>query len=768
MAIRRRSQFRNRINKIRGMPVQEKNMLLRIAELVDGTLNNRTPGNPNPAKGHITRKRKLPIPRNLNTEIGVRGAVLKWDKVQSPELLGYKVRITPRDGSGNEFTAIAYSNQYLFRGAPGSYKFEMQTIGRGENASPYSDGMDFDVPYAPMELKGDKFDVEELGIQLNQTVYTPLNYTVFAFVSLVLKSPATPSVNPSVVVELSRGFDIENRTIIQSLTLFPENESLSSLDDDAFNINRPSLATLGESYETTHSVMFTPLQILEGTEMVDQDTKFWATVTNHTGDVVGMSFTIWVASEGLSEEAGEAPGDFFAYFVPDATENQEQTLSGAQLVTVAEALYDAGAGSPNLGADLSNQSLAYLVLYMLQTNYNSDATRTGFAALREGADASILNATGTRNTSAVQTTNVRYRTMHYGMFVPRPLSSQAEWGINMSYSVAGRGIASFGTFVALPLGSDGTFVGSTLGTRYSTFDSTSFLAINSANYSQGGGENNNAQGFVSIAKDGDYLCLWTIRPYPGSLSSATMRWTPLIDDEDAFNIRTGSISTGATKDGQGYSMDYIPYSVSPDGQQFLVARVVNLEAGSHTMGLDTNLYQGDFDQTWTVMSAFLVNTEMFNFFENKTRSTAITSASTTFANVSEWRIDVTANGTSKYLLILNTNVHMTQTSGGSRFRITKNGVALTPSGADANGLSFPTMQPSETLFTGGGTDNSCLPYVLMWVDTPSAGTHIYRIQHSADIDVGGGAAVANVKDDGTDGFVGSFMVAEISFATSGF
>ena len=300
MAMARHSQFRNRINKMKGLPISEKMMLLRMGELIDGSLNNKTPTNPNPKQGR--RRDRVTVTSGNKVSVGTRGALLQWNKVDNPNLLGYRVNITSLDGNALELNAIAYSNQFLFKGEAGSYQYTSSVLMRNGTSGLRSGAVQFTVSDSPMILEGDKFDVEDLGSYISQTVLCPLNYTAFVFASVVLDSFSDANDNPSVTLRLSAGETLGSSIFIEEFTLYPETEDLCNFDT-GMGITRPSTATSRTgTFQTTQSVMFTPFQILEDSGIEDTEVKFWVTVTGHADDVVGLSCAIWVASEGLSEE----------------------------------------------------------------------------------------------------------------------------------------------------------------------------------------------------------------------------------------------------------------------------------------------------------------------------------------------------------------------------------------------------------------------------------------------------------------------------------
>jgi hypothetical protein len=284
---------------MKGLPISEKMMLLRMGELIDGSLNNKTPTNPNPKQGR--RRDRVTVTSGNKVSVGTRGALLQWNKVDNPNLLGYRVNITSLDGNALELNAIAYSNQFLFKGEAGSYQYTSSVLMRNGTSGLRSGAVQFTVSDSPMILEGDKFDVEDLGSYISQTVLCPLNYTAFVFASVVLDSFSDANDNPSVTLRLSAGETLGSSIFIEEFTLYPETEDLCNFDT-GMGITRPSTATSRTgTFQTTQSVMFTPFQILEDSGIEDTEVKFWVTVTGHADDVVGLSCAIWVASEGLSE-----------------------------------------------------------------------------------------------------------------------------------------------------------------------------------------------------------------------------------------------------------------------------------------------------------------------------------------------------------------------------------------------------------------------------------------------------------------------------------
>ena len=97
----------------------------------------------------------------------------------------------------------------------------------------------------------------------------------------------------------------------------------------------------------------------------------------------------------------------------------------------------------------------------------------------------------------------------------------------------------------------------------------------------------------------------------------------------------------------------------------------------------------------------------------------------------------------------------------------RDGTPITP-----NGSEFPTFGQTNQLTHIGGsngtgdTDNDTLPFALLWFDTPSAGSHTYRVEYRRNSGfTGANNAMWNTRDDGSSGFIGTMFAIEMKFPT---
>ena len=250
-------------------------------------------------------------------------------------------------------------------------------------------------------------------------------------------------------------------------------------------------------------------------------------------------------------------------------------------------------------------------------------------------------------------------------------------------------------------------------------------------------------------------------------SARVLRWSNELNGEEFTNVRTDTTTGGSTKSGRGYQI-HMPlnnfwhlYSWQfrvmplPTGRDLTGSYTTNI--WDHTTNTGT---QSEFDGTGFRIYRPLA----FNQFESSESRVAVLSDSDTWAD-SDFEVTVEANGTTPFWLGLSTSLH--QFEGQTRFRITRDGTPITPEGTD-----YPTWgQTNQVSFIGGtngvgDTDNETLPFTLLWVDTPSAGPTTYKVQYRRNNGfTGAHNAIWNSRDDGSDGYIGTFFAAELSFPT---
>ena len=287
---------------MRGLDRSEKEILVSIGQIVDIAVNNRTPTNPTGTiQKSNQRDPRLPSVSNLAANSGVRSVKLTWSPVDGSILDSYSIKITNMD-TGETTDGTSYTSNFTFKGESGNYKAVVKSVGRNGVASPVKTIV-FTIADSVMILEGAKNGVSTESPFVSEVVLTPADYTVFAWASFTLNSFSSPVQNSPPIVDLLYGDDLNTATLIQSITLFPESESLTNLNDLDYNlIGRPSGgATRVGNFETANSIMFAPFDVPDS--IANRSTRFWVNVTNRNteADVISLSIVLWVGSGGRGE-----------------------------------------------------------------------------------------------------------------------------------------------------------------------------------------------------------------------------------------------------------------------------------------------------------------------------------------------------------------------------------------------------------------------------------------------------------------------------------
>lgn len=302
---RRRSIMAQRMSKMRGVAPEEKTLLRQIGELIDASINNRTPANPFESEARTRNSKQLPPVGVLTPKEGVRSVKIEWQAIDSSILLYYKVRITNLDTGETETDQIAYTNNFTFKGSSGSYRAEVVSVGRNGTASVAS-RVEFSIPDSVMILEGTKLGISTAGNTISETVLTPKNYQVFVWASFTIDSFAFPTENPVPSVELRVGDSVDNSALIQVIDVFPSSETFANADDSAFSgISRPSPSPgRTATFETSQTIQFDPYEVPD--EFAGKNTKFFVVVRNREplDDVVSLAIVVWVASGGVPDVVG--------------------------------------------------------------------------------------------------------------------------------------------------------------------------------------------------------------------------------------------------------------------------------------------------------------------------------------------------------------------------------------------------------------------------------------------------------------------------------
>lgn len=473
---------------------------------------------------------------------------------------------------------------------------------------------------------------------------------------------------------------------------------------------------------------------------------------------------------------GHYGGGFGSYSVPLSSEFGALSITNEITLAVSDAvtLYNDGAGT-NLGFDLRDVNTGYFILV-----WNSGAIfATGgdvagrqAADIREGDTASSVAAGGTLLTNSNISHNAPSGPIDYlgGFWAPsRPSGLSSEFGFHFhdSTSTASRSRVHGATLLVLP-SSSSLFSGSTLGKVNSTWSTANPGSITYNNQVLGDEDQTITANFT-VGTPGTYLVLTRTRPTSGA-SACSLRWAHKIDNVDLWSVRTDTATAGATRTGRGFQVQFpsLPSAASP---YFTSAQVVTLAGGSHTFAAVGNRHEvADGGESLSNNIVFVVNTGMFRQFKYaQVTATQTAPTSSSWALHSAFTQSITIDGTAKLLLIFHTTAHENTSSGILGIRIKRDGVVITPSGVDAGSQPFPRFSGYAVLNGTNGTadsDNNTLPYSIIWVDNPGAGTFTYTIE-SADQGTTS-SALWNTNDNGAAGFKGLFAIAELAFARVGF
>lgn len=327
--IKRQSHITKRFQKMQGLDVSEKGVLVNLGELIDGIINNRTPTNPQ-LQGKTRINPKLPPPTTITNEPGVKSAKLTWPAVDSSILDHYKIVVISLDtGADEEF--VSFTNSFIFKGREsGTYKALITSVGRNGTQSMPS-VITFFVPEDVMLLEGSKNGTNTISNTVSDDFFLTAGHKIFIWGSFNIdKLIGGANVgNPEASIQLYRaeqGDPITSATLIQEIALFEATESATCLATNALGggIQRPSLSgtasgnpdyARGTTFETCHSVMFTPISVASDDPLAGRAHTFFLKVIGREtpNDIVSLSITLWSANAG---EGAEIPSDPFTPETP--------------------------------------------------------------------------------------------------------------------------------------------------------------------------------------------------------------------------------------------------------------------------------------------------------------------------------------------------------------------------------------------------------------------------------------------------------------------
>lgn len=316
MAIKTRSTITRRLAKIKGLPSDERRLLERIGTLLDAKINNRALANP-VGQGRIRVDPRLPPPRNLSAQEGIKSAKISWPAVDSSILSHYELTIT-NTSTGEEKRFVSYTNTFFFKGeVGGEYTATVASVGRNGITSPVLERLTFTVPIDIMLLEGTKNGYNTAGIQVIEDMELLKGHKIFAWGSFTIDSVIAGSGtgNPTVSLNLYRGdkdtFLPAEATLLETIPIYKASESATCLANTALGgITRPALSgsaatdtafERGTTFETSFSVMFAPFEVPDDEVGNLSNFILEATGREDANDVISLSLTLWSAAEGEAE-----------------------------------------------------------------------------------------------------------------------------------------------------------------------------------------------------------------------------------------------------------------------------------------------------------------------------------------------------------------------------------------------------------------------------------------------------------------------------------
>jgi hypothetical protein len=312
---RRRNTIVHRFARLKGLPPDEKALMMRIGALMDVALNNRQASNPfEPSRNQTDRV--LYPPTRLLAETSAKSLKLTWDAPDSDIHLRYSIEIV-NDDTGISVTKSSFTNYYTFKGDYGNYTAKVKSVGRN-GASSILETITFKLASEFMSLEGAKNGPTEVGTLVQDHIKLLKGYHIYNWASVILDKYIAGERNNEVVFRLwsmpdeNAVFSPHTATLHQTIVLYAATESGADLDGFARGgaITRAeSIDGRNGSFETSQSVMFDPIPIT--TDWENTTRTFFLEATNRTieDDEVNLSLTIWSGFAGVGDAVPSDPWD---------------------------------------------------------------------------------------------------------------------------------------------------------------------------------------------------------------------------------------------------------------------------------------------------------------------------------------------------------------------------------------------------------------------------------------------------------------------------
>ncbi len=309
---RRRNSIAHRFAKIRGLPPGEKVLMQRIANLIDGALNNRQASNPFEQSQQRTNRQIYP-PTGILIKDGIKSVKIIWDATPSNELLRYEITFDNLT-TGVRTVKSSFTSELTFKAAAGTYVARIVSVGRDGSTSLVKQ-VQFSVSEDVMQIEGKKNGPLELGTVVQDNIRLVIGYSVYVWGSTILDKYMAASSNEEITLRLWRAekpdavWQKDTFVLQETIVLYPATESASDLDATARGglITRPSGDRLG-SFETSQSVMFSPLSVAAGDDDKTVTYLLQAIGREVEQDEVCLSLVMWAGADG---DGSSVPGDPF-------------------------------------------------------------------------------------------------------------------------------------------------------------------------------------------------------------------------------------------------------------------------------------------------------------------------------------------------------------------------------------------------------------------------------------------------------------------------
>ena len=294
----------------------------RIANLIDSALNNRQASNPFENSQQRTSRQIYP-PTGILIKEGIKSIKIIWDATPSNELLRYEITFDNLT-TGVRTVKSSFTSEVIFKAAAGTYIARIVSVGRDGSTSPVKQ-IQFSVSEDVMQIEGKKNGPLELGTVVQDNIFLIAGYSVYVWGSTVLDKYIAASSNEEVTLRLWRAekadavWLVDTFVLQETIVLYPATESASDLDATARGglITRPSGTRLG-SFETSQSVMFSPLAVASADDSKTVTYLVQAIGREVEQDEVSLSMVIWAGADGAGTSI---PGDPFtpdpAYVFPN-------------------------------------------------------------------------------------------------------------------------------------------------------------------------------------------------------------------------------------------------------------------------------------------------------------------------------------------------------------------------------------------------------------------------------------------------------------------